>query len=422
MKDESGGGNVLADLATKFQTNATAIKTAQEAADKEIKAVGAVAEETKTALAAAQKAQTELKALFEAMDKKLIDMEVETKRLRESAAPVQLKTMGRLFVESEIFTGLKAAGRGDNMPFEMQRKDITSLSTSAGPLIRPDRDPEVYRNPNRPTRIKDLIPSIPTASGSVEVMRQLVFTNAAAPQGTVAGQGGGEFVAKAQSNITWSLETYTVKTIAHWLPASRQALKDAPMLQGLIDTDLTYGLELENDEQLLFGDGTGQNVTGIMVDTDVPTVGEIAVGTAVGDRAAAMIDHIRSAITNCQTNEYYNMTGVVLNPVDWETLETAKATDGHYLMIQFPSQGAEEVIWRVPVVVTNAMTVDNFVVGDWTMGAKVYENEDVTIRVSESHADYFVKNGVAILAEERYAMAVTRPFAFTKGLFTIATV
>ena len=133
-----------------------------------------------------------------------------------------------------------------------------------------------------------------------------------------------------------------------------------------------------------------------------------------------MIDHIRSAVTTCQTNEYYNMTGIVLNPVDWEALETAKATDGHYLMIQFPSEGASERIWRMPVVVTNAMPADNFILGDWTMGAKIYDRESVEVRVSESHADYFVKNGVAVLAEERYVLGIQRPKAFCTGLFTIA--
>jgi len=134
-----------------------------------------------------------------------------------------------------------------------------------------------------------------------------------------------------------------------------------------------------------------------------------------------MIDHIRRAVTECQTNEYYNVNGVVLNPNDWETLELAKATDGHYLMINLPADGAQERIWRMPVIITNAMPEGEFILGDWTLGAKIYDRESVSVRVSESHADYFVKNGVAILAEERYTMAVNRPKAFTKGSFEVAS-
>lgn len=193
------------------------------------------------------------------------------------------------------------------------------------------------------------------------------------------------------------------------------------MLKSLIDIDLDYGLQLESDNQLLLGDGTGQNMTGLLVDADIETVGELPIGTAAADVPAAMIDHIRAAVTNCQTNEYYNVNGVVLNPVDWGILETAKATDGHYLMISMPQEGSEPKIWRMPVVVTNAMPVDNFILGDWIMGSKIRDREQVEVRVSESHADYFVKNGVAILAEERYVLTTPRPLAYTKGLFTVAT-
>jgi HK97 family phage major capsid protein len=421
-RKDDNNANPLSELAAKFQTNATEIKNAQAKLEDEVRANGTATAETKTALETAQAAQTELKGLFEAMDAKLIAVETELKRFQAEGDSPEFKTAGDIFVTSEIFDGLKSAGRGTGMPLTIDTKDITSLPTSAGALIRPDRDPEVYRNPNRPTRIRDLIPSIPTSSGSVEFMRQSAFTNNAAPQGTVAGQGGGEFVAKAQSNLTWELVVESIKTVAHWVPASRQALSDAPQLKSLIDIDLEYGLDLESDVQLLLGDGSNQNMTGLLVDADVSNVGEIANGTAPADVPAAMIDHIRAAVTECQTNEYYNTNGVVLNPVDWEILETAKATDGHYLMISMPGPGAEERIWRMPVIITNAMPADNFILGDWMMGAKIYDREQKEIRVSESHADYFVKNGVAILAEERYSMVIPRPKAFCKGLFTVAAV
>lgn len=410
MTDEIKG------LSELFQANVTEIKNAQAKIADEIKTNGEASAETKAALEKAVAAQDELKGRFEAMDKKLIELELEAKRHKENA-PVERKSLGEIFVKNELFDSIVQSRRG---VVEVEKKDITSLSTSAGALIRNDRDPEVYRNPNRPLRIRDLIPSMPTAAGAVEFMRQNVFTNNAAPQGTVAGIGGGEFVAKAQSNITWELVTKPVSTIAHWIPVSRQALSDANQLAGLIDLDLSYGLDLEADAQLLLGDGTGQNMTGLLVDAAVQDVGEIASGTTAADLPGAMIDHIRSAVTKCQQAEYYNMNGIILNPVDWETLETAKATDGHYLMIQFPANGADSRIWKMPVVVTNAMPAGSFLLGDFTMGAKVYDRESMSIRVSESHADYFVKNGVAVLAEERYVLAIQRPKAFCKGSFAVA--
>lgn len=356
-------------------------------------------------------ALAEQKELVKSMQSEITDLyQKQTVKAPEANAK---KSLGQLFVESDVYSNVKSTNRGDNQPFAIDSRAITLAPASAEALVNPFRDPTVYEDSRRVVRIRDLIPMIPTSTGAVEFMRQNVFTNNAGPQEN-------EFDTKNESDITWELISLTCSTIAHWVAASRQALSDAPMLQGLIDVDLRYGLQLESDEQLLLGDGTGGNMTGLLVDADIPTVGELPSTTTPAEKAGAMIDHIRSAVTTCQTNEYYNMTGIVLNPVDWEILETAKATDGHYLMIQFPSEGASERIWRMPVVVTNAMPADNFILGDWTMGAKIYDRESVEIRVSESHADYFVKNGVAVLAEERYVLGIQRPKAFCKGLFTIA--
>jgi HK97 family phage major capsid protein len=111
-----------------------------------------------------------------------------------------------------------------------------------------------------------------------------------------------------------------------------------------------------------------------------------------------------------------------MNPNDFEKLETAKATDGHYILVPFAATNAQtQQIWRVPVIVTNAMPVNQFLLGDWTMGATIYDAESVSVQVATQHADFFVKNGVVILAEERYTLAIPLPKAFCKGLFTVAS-
>jgi HK97 family phage major capsid protein len=408
----------LKDLVEKLNTSTTAILDSQSKAADEVKSLGEATAETKAQLQAQIKEQGELKQLFESLDTELKNMQLKAQKY-DASNPIR-KSMGQLFTDSEVYKSAVNAGSRNTDSLVMDKKDITSLTASAGALVRPDRDQTVYQNPNRPIRIRDLIPTVPTSSNAVEFMRELVFTNSAAPQGSVAGIGGGEFVAKAESNITYELVTKPVRTIAHWIPASRQVLADAPMLQGLINGRLVYGLDLESDDQLLLGDGTGQNLDGILVDAAINDVGQLASGTAAADVPAAMIDHIRSAVTACQLFEYYNMTGLVLNPQDWEVLETAKATDGHYLMVSMPTDTATQTVWRIPVVVTNAMPVNNFLIGDWSMGATIYDREDVTVRISDSHSDYFVKNGVAILGEERYTLAIPLPKAFCKGLFTVA--
>jgi HK97 family phage major capsid protein len=407
----------IKDLVDKLNASTTSIMDAQKLASDEVKSLGEASVETKAIIEKHTAEQVELKDLFNKLDTELKSMQLKAKKY--DIDNVQRKTLGELFTSSTAYTHAKDSGATSVAVVKMEKKDITALAASAGALIRPDRDNTVYQNPNRPIRIRDLIPTVPTASNAVEFMRELVFTNNAAPQGTVAGIGGGELVAKIKSEITYELVTKPIRTIAHWFAASRQVLSDAPMLQGLLNGRLVYGLDLKSDQQLLQGDGTGQELDGILVDTDINDAGQLPAGTAAADIPAAMIDHIRSAVTKCQLFEYYNMTGLVLNPVDWQILETAKATDGHYLMVSMPTDTATQTVWRIPVVISNAMPADNFLIGDWTMGAVIYDREDISVRVSESHASYFVQNGVAILGEERYTLAIPLPKAFCKGLFTV---
>lgn len=369
-----------------------------------------------------QQGAVEIKALrdaYDAMENVVKTVQAELQRI--AAMPTSqaqtVKTAGQMFVESAEYKN----ARGSQVN-PVQVKNLTNLAASAGALVRPDRDPTVVVPNRRPLRVRDLMVTIPTSSNAVEFVRRNVFTNNAAAQapGTPnTAIGAGELQTKAQSNITYELVSAPVRTFAHWIPASRQVLSDAPMLQGLIDTDMVYGLDLVSDQQILNGDGTNQNLTGLMVDTGITVVAPDAATVTAALVPQAMLEHIRKAITTMQTYEYYNVNGVVLNPLDWQKMELAKGTDGQYIWTSV-SAGAEERVWRVPVVITNAMTAGKFLLGDWTIGAKLWDREDANIRISESHGNYFVQNAVVILAEERYAMTVTHPRAFARGTFPTA--
>lgn len=409
----------IGQLVEKLNESTKNIGEFQSNVMKEMKENGEVAVETKAALDKQLADHSELKSLFEALDGELKSMQLKAEKYDIQIGASRM-SLGQAFVESKSYTDASASGARNVSAVVIDKKDITGLAASAGALVRPDRDMTVYQNPTRPIRIRDLIPTVPVSSNAVEFMREDVFTNNAAPQGTTAGIGAGELASKAKSEITYELITKPVRTIAHHFLASRQVLSDAPMLQGLINGRLVYGLDLESDDQLLNGDGTQQNLDGIMQDAAINDVGELPSGTDAADVPAAMIDHIRAGVTACQLFEYYNMTGLVLNPVDWQTLETAKATDGHYLMVSMPTDTATQTVWRIPVVVTNAITAGTFLIGDWSMGAVIYDRENVSVRVSESHANLFIENGVAILGEERYTLGIPLPKAFCKGSFTVA--
>lgn len=409
----------IKDLKAHLDTASAEMKSLVERQSAEIKAHGEASKQAADAIAKADSRMAEMANELQAKEARLIEVEKRAAR-PEFGGQAQRKSLGQMYVESEAYTHAKSIGRGNNVPVEVERKDITSASGSAGALTDQFRNPEIYKNPDRTLFIRQLVNRTPVTDSAVEIMRENVFTNNATPQYDVAGNPVNQLVAKAKSDVTFSLETVPVRTIAHYMVASRQVLSDAARLRNYIDGRLTYGLNLEFDSQMLYGDGLTENFKGLFVDAGVSNVGQIAAGTSAADLPLAMIDHVRSAITQCQINEYYNINGLIMNPVDFETIETAKGSDGHYIWVTVPT-GGESRLWRVPVIVTNAVVAGSFLLGDWTMGASLYERESLSVRVADQHADLFVKNGLVILGEERAAFAIELPKAFAKGAFTVAS-
>jgi HK97 family phage major capsid protein len=222
----------------------------------------------------------------------------------------------------------------------------------------------------------------------------------------------GETLAKPQSDLSFELITTTVKTIAHWFRASKQVLADVPLLQSYIDGRAIYGLKYVEENQILAGNGTGQNLLGL-----IPQATPF--NEALRKSGDTKIDLLRRAILQVRIAEY-RASAIVLNPVDWADMELAKDSTGSYIWVNV-QEGGQPRMWRLPVVDTNAMPQGEFMVGAFDMAAQVFDREDANVEVSTEDADNFTKNMVTIRAEERLALAVYRPQSFVHGPFTDPT-
>lgn len=320
-----------------------------------------------------------------------------------TATRADFKAAGTQFVESEAFRNFAAQasprGRVD-MTFNAA---ITSLTTdadgSAGDLTQPYRVPGIVSRPDRELHMRDLITPGRTDTGIVEFVQETGFTNAAA---TVA-----EGAQKPESSLKYDLKNTSAKVIAHWIKASRQILSDAPQLASIIEGRLLYGLKFVEDAQILKGDGTGQNLLGI-----IPQATAYA-NSGVTVTAEQQMDKVRLAMLQVQLAEY-PASGVVLNPIDWAVIETLKDSEGRYI-IGDPQGTADKRLWGLPVVTTQAIDPDKFLVGAFKLGAQLFDRWLARVEVATENQDDFIKNMVTILAEERLALAVYRPEAFVYG-------
>lgn len=392
---------LAAETKAAFEAKHDEVKAIAEKALAEAEAGKGMTSTTKELADQAITGMNEAKARLDEMEQKLA--------LRGNADRPEFKSAGQIAVENDDVKAMMEAGRG-RVSLELEQKAIISALTtdangSAGDLVTPMRAPLVEAVERRMT-IRDLLMPGNTSSGSIQYPKETGFTNSAATVTETAG------TAKPQSEIKFDIVTATVTTIAHWVLATRQILDDAPMLRSYIDGRLRYGLRYAEELQLLNGDGTGTNLNGVYTQAT-------AMGANPGVVASPQrFDVIRFAILQAALAEL-PPSGVVLHPTDWALMELTKDTTGRYI-IGNPAGEAQPRLWGLPVVATQAMTADKFLVGAFSTAAQIFDRQDARVEISTEDSDNFRKNLVTILAEERLALAVYRPEAFIKGDFSDA--
>jgi hypothetical protein len=340
-----------------------------------------------------------------------------------------VKSLGEAFTDSEEFKALvKQGGATMPTPWEVSGRDITgygqkdvynagytgSWAVQPG-LAGAQFDPMVPRQ-TRTMRVRDLFPVSTTAANLIDYFRVLGFASdrldTSSSASVVPDRSSGAFGLKPQSSLTFQTAQAPVRTIAHYEVAHRNVLDDVPQLQSTINNELLYGLRLTEDAQILSGTGNGEDILGIY---NTPGIQTHLQSSNAGDTQA---DAIRRALTKVEL-AYYEPTGVVIHPYDWEDVELTKGdTNDHYAITMNVAIGADKRLWSVPVVSTPATPEKTFLVGAFGLGAQIYDRQQANIRIAEQHADFFIRNAVVILAEQRLAMAVKRPESFVKGTLT----
>jgi HK97 family phage major capsid protein len=333
--------------------------------------------------------------------------EVEQKMARRGSGGDQpeVKSLGQLVVENdEVKSKLLGGPKKGTVNLAIESKAIMSASASWGAtasvtnaLVAPDRR-EMIPLPMRPMTVRDMVAQGETVSNAIEFAVQTTRTNNAAP---VA-----EGALKPSSNYAWDLRNFPVRTIAHLVKASRQILDDAPGLQSIIDAEMRYGLRFAEEAQFLLGDGTGQNVLGIIPQASAYSAAfTIAGATAIDVIRLAMLQAVQALLP---------VTATVLHPTDWTKIEVAKDGMGRYI-IGDPQGTVVRRLWGAPVLESLAMTAGQFVTGGFANAAQIFDRMQIEVLISTENNDDFEKNMVTIRAEERLAFVVKRPAAFITG-------
>lgn len=288
------------------------------------------------------------------------------------------------------------------------RATITSNETDStgGSVFVPTGQPLPPRPRQMRMFLRDLINVQGTNLASIPYIREVNPTASEYGASAVA-----ENTAKPEVAMDWTQDDAPVRKIAAWVPVTTEIIEDAPTLQGYIDARLAYLLAVREEFEILNGSGAAPHLKGILQYAELQTQAFIS-----GDPIATLGVSI-GKIENVDGEA----DGIAMNPLNyWSMITTRYATnfDGDFGRNGpgLPFGNAQNIgAWGLPVVRSRAVAFNTAVVAAWVLGATLFDKKRTTIRVGNQHSDYFTNNKVAVLAEERVALAVHRPDFFVRA-------
>lgn len=289
----------------------------------------------------------------------------------------------------------------------MERKTTVTEAVVGFPtagVMPSERLPGITMEPRQQLTLENVLASRPTTMSMVDWVKVNAPMVVASPQ-----QGEGH--TKLENAVTFLAVSEKVRTLTTWIPASKQILEDWDELESFLRTSLGYYVDLAIEQQLLTGNGSGENLNGLVTQAT-------AFSTALLPAAGSYnrIDIIGRAIQQITTAKQIQPTFIVLNPVDWWAIRLTKDTQGRYILGDPMGPVNQQQLFGLTPIITTSIASGTFLVGSGLPAAAEIRNRvGMTIEIATQHEDYFARNLVAIRAERRLVLVVRTPGSFIYG-------
>jgi len=281
--------------------------------------------------------------------------------------------------------------------------DMTTGNTNSGVVIPPDRVLDIVYDPDRSARIRDLLAQGQTDSSSVT----FVYESAISDNTDITAEAQ-EYM---QGDVDLAVGTAPVRKITNYIIASDELMEDVKGFSSYIAARLPSKLKVKEDTQLLRGSGAGINISGIITNAT-------AYLDNLADSNITRVDVLVDALRQVKDDEY-RPTAILLHPADAVKLKLSKTSTGDYTM-PWIYQAGQITLDGVPVIETTAMVAGNFLVGDFKLGAQVFDRKQMSLEISFENEANFITGMVTIRVAERLALAVYRAKCFVYGGFAAA--
>lgn len=308
---------------------------------------------------------------------------------------IYAKSVGEYYVKSMQTAGFdvkSAIAHG----YEVECKANTDTNVEGAPsagykpyLTQTDTEPA--RPYQRPLVVADLFS---TGAITGTVLQYPVFDELEGNAKMVEETG-------AAPQVHWKDPTWKqdkIGKVASFFGISEDMMDDLSWVIGEINDAAQYDLKLQEESQLLSGDGTENNLTGLF-NRGIQTMDKDELSDA---------DRLSKAALQITTTTNFQADAYVMNPLDFWKLTIAKDANGNYLNL---TDGAK--LWNIPTVATAAITEGTALVGAFK-SAKVLRKGGLVVKMTDSDTDDFLHFKQKCRVSERLGLQVKYPKAFVK--------
>lgn len=294
--------------------------------------------------------------------------------------------------------------KGHRFPMELKAPgnmtltaNVTGGTTTFNTVL-----PGIRTLPNRKVHMRQIIPLGSMTKSTLTYMREVGGEGNPAPWAV-----GDTTAEKPQVDRDFQEVTVNAEYIAAIMRISRKMLEDFDALRSYLQMRLMEMYLRVEDAQILNGNGTTPNLQGLMT---VATAAQVTTG--------ANVERLVWAIAQVNAQEW-SADGAIMHPTAYYSIILNKAAgSGEYDLPGITVvQNGQLYIAGVPVWQTTAMSYNQYLVGDFALGAQLYIREQPVIEFFNEDRDNVVRNLVTIRIEGRAALAIYRPEAFVKGTF-----
>jgi len=251
-----------------------------------------------------------------------------------------------------------------------------------------------------------LFPKLRTAANTIEWVYE------SGQEGTIDGTAEG--TQKDQIDNDFVVTSVALVKRAAYFKVSTEMLDDVAFMEGWLRNKLIVRLFLDVDNQVLNGNGSAPNLSGILNQATAFAAGTFA-GTVDSANDA---DSLVVAANQIRLANHNGALTIMMHPSDVAALKLVKlsASDKRYVE-RLMMVGSAMSLDGIPIIENTNIAQGDFLIGDFAKGT-IVEKSGIEVEIGLDGSD-FTKNMRTILAEWRGQLFVQNndTTAFVKGTF-----